>query len=121
MPTLTNIGTAYDAIPLSQDLGVLAIDFDGAGRLDMAIVWNPTAVPAAAGVLWQVWNEDAQSEVGMLQMNGALAAGRRVTRHVFDVSAAGLAGLVVCRLRVRGVVGSEDLVYYGATFRARRA
>ncbi len=121
MPALVNIGNAYDAIAGTQDLGVLAIDFDGANRLDTGVVWTPTAIAAASVISWQLWNEDNQTEIAVMNIVAPFTpVARRVSKQVFDISALGLVGLIVTRLRLKSTTASDDLFYFGATLRVRR-
>ena len=108
MVTLTNVGTAYDAIAASKGLGFAFIDFTGVTSLRVRIKVNKVGTGTQS---WQVFNETDGTEIGVF--NDAGAAGDRTFDQTFAVS---LTGVKDVRVRCKSTVGTDDPVYYGASF-----
>lgn len=107
MITLTNVGTAYDAITASQGLGLIRIDFTGVTQLKLDVRVNKIGTGTQS---WQLWNDTDGSEVGVI--NDAGAAGVKTLSATFAVA---LTGEKVLRVRAKSTVAADDPVFLGAS------
>jgi hypothetical protein len=104
MPTLTNVGSSYDAIQASQELGMVRIDFTGVTQLILDVRVNKVGTGTQS---WQVWNETDGAEIGVI--NDAGATGVKTLNATFNVA---LSGQKLVRIRAKSTVGTDDPVFY---------
>ena len=109
MPTLTNVGTAYDTAtcPLSKELGLVRIDFTGVTQLIFDVFVNKVGTGTQS---WQVWNESDGAEIGVI--NDAAAAGVKTLSATFNVN---LSGQKLVRIRAKSSVSTDDPVFFSAS------
>jgi hypothetical protein len=107
MVTLTNVGTAYDAIAASQGLGLIRIDFTGVTQLKLDVRVNKVGTGTQS---WQLWNDTDGSEVGVI--NDAAGSGVKTLSATFAVA---LSGEKVVRIRAKSTVAADDPIFLGAS------
>jgi hypothetical protein len=105
---LTNVGAAYDTIPLAKGLGHALIDFTGATAIELRVYVNKVGTGTQS---WQLWDIDGAAEV--LVANDAAAAGERVVTATKNTALP--TGTKHVRLRAKSTIAADDPVYYGAT------
>lgn len=106
MVTLTNVGTAYDAIAASQGLGIGLVSLTGVAQIVFRVKVNKVGTGTQS---WQLWNETDASEIGVI--NDAGAAGVKDLQATFNVS---LTGIKSIRVRAKSTVGADDPIFLGA-------
>jgi hypothetical protein len=106
--TLTNVGTSYDAIPASQGLGIILVDFTGVTQVVFAVRVNKVGSGTQS---WQLWNDTDGVEVGVISDAGA-AGVKTLGPATFDVA---LAGQKLLRVRAKSTVSADDPQFLGAT------
>jgi hypothetical protein len=107
--TLTNVGSAYDAIPASKGLGMAIFDFTGVTSLTLAVWVNKIGTGTQS---WQVWNHTDSAQIGVIDDAGA--AGDKLLQQTFAVA---LTGTKVVRVRAKSTVAADDPILYSAAFR----
>jgi hypothetical protein len=107
MVTLTNVGTAYDAIDASQGLGLGYFNFTGVTSVDFLVKHRKVGTGTQS---YQLWNETDAAEIGVLSDAGS--AGTRNLTGTFAVS--GLVGRKLLRVRAKSTTGTDDPIFMGA-------
>jgi hypothetical protein len=107
--TLTNIGTAYDAINASKGLGLAVIDFTNVQSLEFGVFVSKVGGGTQS---WQLWNVTDAAEIAVINDAGA-AGDKLLTTSVTP----GLTGLKTVRVRAKSTTGADDPIYYGAYVR----
>jgi hypothetical protein len=110
--TLTNVGTAYDAIPASRGLGIGRLDFTGVTVLRFDVFVNKIGSGTQS---WQLWNITDGVEMGVINDAGATGDMKLLSASI-TVS---LTGEKVFRVRVKSTNGADDPIYYGSTILPR--
>lgn len=117
--TLTNVGTAYDAIAAAKGLGFARIEGLGLTSIEYCVRYNKVAAGAST-LSWQLWDDTTGSQIGVI--DDAAAAGDNRQGVITITPASPLpAGLHTIRTRVKSTVAADDPVYYGSCVRIRRA
>ena len=114
MITLTNVGSAYDAIAGSRGLGIMDIDFTGITQVLFKVRVNKVGTGTQS---WQLWNETDGIEIGVIADGGA-AGDNKLLSATFVVS---LSGIKTVRVRAKSTTAGDDPVYYGASVLPRVA
>jgi hypothetical protein len=107
MVTLTNVGSTYDAIPASQGLGLIRINFTGVTQLVLDVRVNKIGTGTQS---WQLWNETDGAQIGVI--DDAAAAGIKTLSATFNVA---LVGEKVVRIRAKSTVPGDDPIFLGAS------
>lgn len=107
MVTLTNIGTAYDAIAASRGLGVQDVDFTGVGSVLFRVRVNHVGTGTQS---WQLWNDTDGAEVAVI--NDVGVGDNKNLSVTVPVS---LTGTKTLRVRAKSTTGTDDPVFYGAS------
>jgi hypothetical protein len=110
--TLTNVGSAYDAIALSQGLWVKRIDFTGVTQLKADLRVNKIGTGTQS---WQIWNDTDGAQIGVIDDAGA--AGVKSLAATFNVS---LTGEKVVRVRAKSTIAADDPVFLACDLTAVR-
>lgn len=106
MVTLTNVGSAYDAIAASRGLGIGLVNFTGVTQ----VVFRVKVTKVGTGTQsWQLWNETDATQIGVIDDAGA--ASTKDLEATFSVS---LTGVKSVRVRAKSTVGTDDPVFLGA-------
>jgi hypothetical protein len=108
MPTLTNVGTAYDGIAASKELGLQRIDFTGATQVVFDVLVNKIGTGTQS---WQLWNVTDSAQIGVID-DAAAAGDNRLLTATFNVA---LTGEKIVRVRAKSTVAADDPIYYGAS------
>jgi hypothetical protein len=108
MPTLTNVGSAYDAIAASKELGLQRIDFTGATQVVFDVFVNKIGTGTQS---WQLWNVTDNAQIGVID-DAAVAADNRLLTATFNVA---LTGEKVVRVRAKSTIAADDPVFYGCS------
>lgn len=108
---LTNVGSAYDAIPIAKGLGFVELDMTGITSLVFTVRFNKIGTGTQS---WQLWNDTDGTQIAVIDDAAAAADNKNLS-----VTASGLALTGVKRLRVRAksTNAADDPVYYGASLR----
>ena len=105
--TLTNVGTAYDAVNVSKGLGLAKVDFTNSTSAEFTVFVNKVGTGTQS---WQLWNVTDGSQIAALDDAGA--AGDKTLTTI--ASGASLpAGMKVVRVRAKSTTGADDPIYYG--------
>src|SRR5678815_2565979 len=107
--TLTNVGTAADAIAVSKGLGLAYIETAGISRIAVAIKVNKIGTGTQT---WQLWNETDGNEI--IAANDSGAAGDKTLFGSHDFTPSLGPGLKLIRIRAWSTVAADDPVFYGA-------
>ena len=103
MVTLTNVGSAYDAIMASQGLGWGVVDFTGVTQVRMALRVQKIGTGTQS---WQLWNQTDGTQIGVIDDAGA--AGIKTLDQTFNVA---LTGEKIVRIRCKSTVATDDPIY----------
>jgi hypothetical protein len=107
--TITNIGTTYDAVALSQGLGSAIIQSAGITQIIFGVRVNKVGTGTQS---WQLWNETDAVEVGVIDDAGATGVKNLST----TINSAPLsAGIKTIRIRAKSTTAADDPVYMGAS------
>jgi hypothetical protein len=109
MPTLTNVGTAYDAIPASKELGFGLLNFTGITSVRFDVHVNKIGTGTQS---WQLYNIDDAAEIAVINDNGA--AGEKFLTTTVNVTAFNWTGIKRVRFRAKSTVAADDPVLFGA-------
>jgi hypothetical protein len=107
MVTLTNVGTTYDAIPVSQGLGMVLADWTGFVQFKVAVKVQKIGTGTQS---WQVWNETDGVQIGVIDDAGA--AGVKTLTATFSIN---MTGEKLIRLRAKSTVGTDDPIFLSWT------
>lgn len=106
MVTLTNVGSAYDAIAASQGLAIGLLNFTGLSQVVLVVRVNKIGTGTQS---WQLWNETDSTQVGVIDDAGA--AGVKSLQSTIDVS---LTGIKRLRVRAKSTIAADDPIFYDA-------
>lgn len=106
--TLTNIGTAYDAIPASQGLGIARLQTAGITEVEFTVAVNKVGTGTQD---WQLWNQTDAVEIALVSDNGA--AGVKVLTTTRTLSTPMAAGLKTLRVRAKSSNTNDDPIFMG--------
>ena len=114
MITLTNVGTAYDAIPAARGLGIGRRDFRGFDRLTFDVLHNKVGTGVVTYQLFNVTdNAPLLDALGVeVSVSDALVAGERLLSATFVVNRA---DVKLLRVRAKSTVAGDDPVYLGGS------
>jgi hypothetical protein len=107
MVTLTNVGSAYDAIPASKGLGIQDIDFTGVTAVRFRVFVNKVGTGTQD---WQLWNVTDNSQIALISDTGA--AGDKLLNVLQAVN---LSGEKTVRVRAKSSNAADDPVFYSAS------
>jgi hypothetical protein len=111
--TITNVGTTYDAVALSQNLGFIEVVMDGIDT----IVFTVRVNKVGAGTQdWQLWNDTDSTQVGVISDAGA--AGLKYLSTT--ITGLALTGTKRLRIRAKSSTAADDPVYYGTSLILRK-
>lgn len=113
--TLTNIGTTYDGIALSQGLGSAIVQTAGITSIIFGVRVNKVGAGTQS---WQLWDDTDSIEVGVIDDAGATGVKNLNTTINFG-SPLG-ASIKVMRIRAKSTTANDDPVYMGASASIRR-
>jgi hypothetical protein len=113
--TLTNIGTSFDAITATQNLGFAHIQTAGITQVIFSVRVNKIG---SGTQRWQLWNETDGVEAALISDAGSTGLKYLSVTRDFDPALG--AGMKILRVRANSSTGSDDPVYYGATASIRR-
>ena len=107
MVTLTNVGSAYDAIPASKGLGIQDVDFTGVTQVVFRVFVNKIGTGTQS---WQLWNVTDGAQVAVIDDAGV--AGDKTLSVTQNVA---LSGVKTLRVRAKSTVAGDDPVVYGTS------
>lgn len=111
---LTNVGAAYDAIALTQKLGIVEMAMDGIDT----IVFTVRVDKVGTGTQdWQLWNDTDSTQTGVIS-DAAAAANNRVLTTT--ISGLALTGIKRFRVRARSSNAADDPTFGGASILFRK-
>lgn len=113
--TLTNVGTTYDAITGSQNMGFAHVQTAGITQVIFGVRVNKVGGGTQS---WQLWNDTDGNEVAVIDDAGA--TGIKYLSVTKDFGSPLGAGMKIVRIRAKSTTGSDDPVYFGATASIRR-
>jgi hypothetical protein len=108
MVTLTNVGTAYDAIAASQGLGIGRLDFAGVTQVKFDVRVNKVGTGTQS---WQLWNDTDGTQIGVIDDAGA--AGTKTLSATFNTGLP--TGEKLVRIRAKSTNGADDPIFYGGS------
>ena len=108
MVTITNVGTAYDAVAASRGLGLADIDFTGITSVLFKVRVNKIGTGTQS---WQLWNDTDGTQIGVIT-DAAAAGDNKLLSATFSVT---LVGVKTVRVRAKSTVNGDDPVFYGAS------
>jgi hypothetical protein len=114
--TLTNVGTTFDAIPGSQNLGFAAVQSAGITQVTFGVRVNKVG---AGTQFWQLWNDTDGVEVAVISDAGATGIKYLQTTQTFP-SPLG-PGIKIARVRARSTTAADDPVFFSAFMSIQRA
>lgn len=112
---LTNVGTSYDAIVASQNMGFAGIQTAGITQVVFGVHVNKIGTGTQS---WQLWNDTDSAEIAVINDTGA--AGLKYLTVTQDFANPLGAGIKMARVRCKSSVGTDDPVYFGAFMSIRR-
>jgi hypothetical protein len=113
---LTNVGTTFDAIPGSQNLGFAAVQSAGITQVTFGVRVNKVG---AGTQFWQLWNDTDGVEVAVISDAGATGIKYLQTTQTFP-SPLG-PGIKIARVRARSTTAADDPVFFSAFMSIQRA
>jgi hypothetical protein len=106
--TITNVGAAYDAIPASQGLGIILVDFTGVTQVKFAVRVQKIGTGTQS---WQLWSDTDNAAIGVIDDAGA-AGVKTLGPVTFNVA---LTGEKMLRVRAKSTVAGDDPIFMGCT------
>lgn len=113
--TLTNVGTTYDAISGSQNMGFAHVQAAGITQIIFGVRVNKVGSGTQS---WQLWNDTDGNEVAVIDDAGS--TGIKYLSTTKDFGSPLAAGMKIVRIRAKSTTGADDPIYFGATASIRR-
>lgn len=113
--TLTNIGTAYDAINASKGLGSVELQVAGIEWFRFGVFVSKVGTGTQS---WQLWNVTDALEVAVIDDAGA--AGDKTLSVTVTPGTPYAPAIKQLRVRAKSTVAADDPIYYGASIVFRR-
>lgn len=104
MATVTNVGTAYDAVAASKGLGMFVENLTGITQVRLVVFYNKVG---SGTISWQLWNVTDAAE--LCRIDDAGGSGEKILDQTFNVTGA---GEKLFRLRAKSTVAGDDPVLY---------
>lgn len=108
MPSVLNVGSTYDAVAVSKELGFQDLDLTGVTQLVFRVKFNKIGTGTLS---WQLWNETDGTELALITDAAAAADNKNLSTTV----AVNLTGIKTVRVRCKSTVATDDPYYYGSS------
>lgn len=113
---VTNVGTTYDAVAVSQNLAFTYVQTAGITQVIFGVRVNKVGSGTQS---WQLWNDTDGSQVAVIDDAGATGI-KWLTTTVNFAPALG-AGEKIIRVRAKSTTAGDDPVFFSALLSIRRA